>query len=591
MFDIRIENVPFARAGSYMTFSVLPPEWGHKGLMLRTMHKNMHHETFRIIMLHDGRDLDYSVSATPVLVTLRAKNGPGKIEICLPEKDSARIRTEGGIAVRLESVAKGKSIYGFPVGEGVVNVNCRANRIQYRFIRLKGGMHFEEKVHIGDHQRGKKDTRKKLEPEALTAEFSPDSDGCAEFCIYEYMMSPEKLESSDKSFEECLAAAEKHWDRWISRTPEVPEQYSEAARHAMHVNYSATVGKWGNFKRDVMLMSRNWMTNCWSWDHCFNAIACSYADPDAAWDQLNVHFDLQEPGGCLPDGVSAENVGWNFCKPPIHGWALSKMMKNPDLLTRDRLEDFYPKLAKWTEWWFANRDNDKDGLPEYHHGNDSGWDNGTVFDKGFPLCGADLQAFLVLQMDLLAELADKMGRNKEAVSWKDRADAHIELMIEKLWDGEQFHGKKAFTYDYVTQGDCLLNHMPIVLGDRLPADIAAKITDFLKPDGKFLTKYGLATESIQSDKYLESGYWRGPVWGPEIVLIADGLYRAGKKELAAEIARRYCDMCAESLTFAENFDPLSGKPLCDKAYTWGSSAFLILAHDFLPFFKNETTSL
>jgi len=50
---------------------------------------------------------------------------------------------------------------------------------------------------------------------------------------------------------------------------------------------------------------------------------------------------------------------------------------------------------------------------------------------------------------------------------------------------------------------------------------------------------------------------------------------------AREIARRYCDMCRSSMTFAENFDPLSGKPLVDPGYTWTSSAFLILAHEFL----------
>jgi hypothetical protein len=32
---------------------------------------------------------------------------------------------------------------------------------------------------------------------------------------------------------------------------------------------------------------------------------------------------------------------------------------------------------------------------------------------------------------------------------------------------------------------------------------------------------------------------------------------------------------------SENYDALTGAPLRDKAYTWGASAFLILAHELL----------
>ena len=62
-------------------------------------------------------------------------------------------------------------------------------------------------------------------------------------------------------------------------------------------------------------------------------------------------------------------------------------------------------------------------------------------------------------------------------------------------------------------------------------------------------------------------------------MIVDGLARSGYVDQAKEVARRYCDMCEKS-GFAENYDALTGAALRDKAYTWGSSAFLILAHEF-----------
>jgi hypothetical protein len=580
--NIDIDHVPFARLGSYLTFSVLPSEWGHTGLVLRTMHLVGPHEVFHIHVLRDGEPVSYDVTATPTLCTLRPEDDePGKVEICLPETDVARIRATG-VSVRLQSVATGRGHYAFDVGGGAVNLNCPANGVQYLVFSLRGELRMEKPVHIDDHKRGGGARKPEPEGPALTMDFVPGPEGDIEFALAEYLMTPRTLQTLSAPFEEAHKLAEADWQNWLDGMPVVPPEYAEAAVRAMHVSYASTVGPWGNFRQPAMLMSRNWMTACWSWDHCFNAVALSTHDPDLAWDQLNIHFDLQEPGGCLPDGVRAETAGWNFCKPPVHGWALARMTDaDPELLTPERAGELYPKLARWTEWWFRARDNDGDGLPEYHHGNDSGWDNATVFDGGFPVCGADLQAFLILQMDMLARLAQLLDRADEAGRWAARAKAHLERMIAKLWDGEQFRAKRAFSYEVPTGGNSLINHVPIVLGERLPAEIAGKIAHALRPDGPFVTAFGPATEDPKSPKYVERGYWRGPIWAPVVVLIADGLRHAGFTEQAVEIARRYCEMCRRSMTFAENYDPLSGAPLCDRAYTWASSAFMFLATEFL----------
>jgi hypothetical protein len=60
------------------------------------------------------------------------------------------------------------------------------------------------------------------------------------------------------------------------------------------------------------------------------------------------------------------------------------------------------------------------------------------------------------------------------------------------------------------------------------------------------------------------------------MVLVDGLRRAGEKELAADIAGRFCRLC-RSGGFAENFDARTGAPLRDRAYTWTSSVFLALA--------------
>jgi glycogen debranching enzyme len=89
----------------------------------------------------------------------------------------------------------------------------------------------------------------------------------------------------------------------------------------------------------------------------------------------------------------------------------------------------------------------------------------------------------------------------------------------------------------------------------------------------------LATELTDSPHYTSDGYWRGPIWAPCTLIAVAGLAALGEKKLVRDIARRFCRLCALS-GFAENFDALTGAPLRDTAYTWTSSTFLVLAHEY-----------
>lgn len=574
MTAVDVTQVPFSRFGSYLCLWIAPPTWKQEGLLLRTMHSG-HREIFRMALLADDRPVPYTVSATPTLC--RMHSAAGSVEICFEAADLLRIRGSG-VGLRLSSVPQMQHV-AMPAGEGAWYVNCATNNDQLLIVPLAGRLTVDAPHFVRTQDKRKSEERPQRP--AVIAEFLPDDAGRFEAAIHESLTTPQRGQIA-ATFEKALAGAEDAWKSFLKLKPRLPQKYDAAGDLATYVNYTSGVGPSGFLKRPTILMSKTWMTHCWSWDHCFNAIAHSYRDPDLAWDQLMVHFDLQDADGALPDGVSAEDCGWSFCKPPIHGWALSKMMRaNRRLLTEPRLREIYPKLARWTNWWLEHRDSDGDGLPEYHHGNDSGWDNATVFDLGFPVAGPDLAAYLVVQCDVLSDLAGRLNKPRDAARWTARADSLVERMMALLWAGEQFVARKAFTGEHNPRGDCLLNYLPAVAGKRLPKSVRDKLASALKPGGRFLTDFGPATESPHSPLYVPDGYWRGPIWGSSTVLIADGLARCGHLELARQIARRYCDMCLRSNTFAENYDAITGAPLRDKAYTWGSSAYLILAHEFL----------
>ena len=137
---------------------------------------------------------------------------------------------------------------------------------------------------------------------------------------------------------------------------------------------------------------------------------------------------------------------------------------------------------------------------------------------------------------------------------------------------------KSGTHEII-ENDSLLPYISIVLGMSLPEKNRQKMIEILSSD-RFLTSFGYATESPSSLFYRSDGYWRGPIWAPSTMLLLDGLHRCGEKKLVSKVAERFAKMTEKS-GFAENFDALTGAGLRDRAYTWTSSAFLIIVHEYL----------
>ena len=156
----------------------------------------------------------------------------------------------------------------------------------------------------------------------------------------------------------------------------------------------------------------------------------------------------------------------------------------------------------------------------------------------------------------------------------------LERLLAHSWRGDAFVAPRSGDHAVAEGGDSLVLFMPIILGLRLPPDVRQNWVAGIAQEGRFLTKFGLATENVKSAKYESDGYWRGPIWAPSTHLIVDGLMQCGEKTLAQKIATRFCNTVAAS-GMAENFDALTGKPLRDPAYTWTSSSFQVLAHDIV----------
>lgn len=511
--------------------------------------------------------LPFSASATPVQIDITAEEG--KAQICLVGDHRLHLYVEG---LTLLFIAKTQYGYGIAKDsqhyEMIYQAECRYGFLSCAQGRLSAtGPFLDWKTRRGIHPIDVA-WNVKVEPENGFIDMEVE--------IGQTEIRQDPIHSVLKH----KALIEKDWNTFLATMPEVPEEHKAFAKITWYNLWSSYVRAQDVYQTDVMLMSKKFMSSVWSWDHCFNALSIAYVDQKKALDQFFIPFWKQNPSGVLLDMFNpGMEVIWGVTKPPIHGWCFSKLMDRFDL-DKETLETAYRFLKKWTNWWMNYRDEDGDGIPAYPQGCDSGWDNATIFDTvGRFVESADLSSFLILQMRCLARIAEKLEWTDAQHAWLTQSEVLLERMVDHCWNGNEFVPKINGTHIPVENTGCLLNYMPIVLGELLPKPIAdITVKNMIERN---LTPYGLATEAPDSDMYESDGYWRGPIWAPSTYLIVDGLNRMGRKTEAKEIARRFVNLCAfQAGGNYENFDALTGKGLRAPGYTWTASVYLCLLWEY-----------
>ncbi|XMB85249.1 trehalase family glycosidase [Mycoplasmatota bacterium WC44] len=553
---MNIDKIPFSRRGSYFVISKVKDE-----LYIRDVRGGDENLglIFKIELLSNNEIIrDYEVDFEEHLLTLR--NGDSKVEICISSENYMRI-VSSDLTVRLTLVLK-RYDHINKLSSHKYELHSYSNEIKMMLSVLSG----RTTDHLPWNRIGNTEA---------AIDFYPND--ALDFVIESYKVVPANTKKY-KTFNEEKLEVYNEYNDWYSNTLSSGiVKYDKSRKLASYITWSSLVKEEGLLKREAMYMSKNWMTNIWSWDNCFNALALAEKSPELAYDQFIIFKDFQDVSGALPDYVNDKYVSYSCVKPPIHGWTYVKMMEYNDyFLDEQRLSEVYDMLLKMNNYWINYRN--YDGLPYYNHGNDSGWDNATVFKEGCPLISPDLASYLILNFEAVSKIASYLGKHKEVIIWQSRADKLLNLLIKELYSGTEFYSILKLTGERI-ESKSLINLMPIVIGHKLPTDILDRLVEKIS-SSEYFTKYGFATEAINSDLYEENGYWRGPIWAPTSLLIIDGLKRSGKEELAQIASLKFMELTLIG-GMAENFDPMSGKGLVDTAFTWTSSVFLLLSNKYV----------
>jgi putative isomerase len=373
------------------------------------------------------------------------------------------------------------------------------------------------------------------------------------------------------------------WDAWFAAAPMVALPYQRQYYYAWWIMRAGLISTRYYTTREAMTPSKFYYLGVWQWDAYFHALAYRHIDQRLAQDQLRILLDHQREDGMLPDAVHDEGlvtrldfpVNADVTKPPLIAWAAWKLFQSGQ--DREFLDEIYEPLTRWNRWWFEKNDLDHNGLCEYQHPYSSGLDDSPLWDDGMPVESPDLNTYLCLQQENLANIAEVIGEKKMALEWRGRADEIAGRMLSSMWD-EAIGLFWASRNGRRVQVRTLFNLFPLLTG-RLPTDVADHLLSQLTDSSRFWTPYPLPCVALDDPKFDPNQMWRGPSWTNINYLVIEGLNRIGQRSLAKELRYRTLNMISEQPDIYEYYNPLTGvnPPKAAPIFGWSSAVFIDLA--------------
>jgi len=388
-----------------------------------------------------------------------------------------------------------------------------------------------------------------------------------------------------------------------------------------------------------------WFNGFWPWDSWKQVVATTIFDEELAKANMRVLFDMQiksndtvrpQDEGMIIDTVffnKAEDRGgdggnWNErnSKPPLAAWSVWEIYKKHD----DKLfvEEIYPKLIAYHNWWYKNRDFNKNGIIEYgatvHPLNitdkdkilaaawESGMDNAPRFDaqgygpddigvKVFDIIdngnivgytinqeSVDLNSYLYAEKIYLSKMAQLLGKQDESEKYILDAEKLKQYIQSNMFDEVtgafydlQFDPVNTTTKLLVNRGKAAETYIPL-WANVATSNQAKQVRDLMMDEEVFNTYVPLPTVAKDNPSFDPTGYWRGPVWLDQSYFGIVGLRNYGYNEEANQLSVKLFENLyglLNDIPINENYDPLTGLPLSAPGFSWSSSMLILLHHD------------
>ena len=386
--------------------------------------------------------------------------------------------------------------------------------------------------------------------------------------------------------EHILRRAESRWHDWFAAAPRVDPKYENQYYYAWWILRAGLLSSRFHLTREAMIPSMLHYVGVWAWDAFFHALAYQHVDQDLAENQLRILLDHQQENGMVPDAVHDEGIvtAWQLphssetapvTKPPLIGWTAMKLYRTNG--NRDFLDEIYEPISRWNHWWFHDNDDDSDGIFQYNHPYSSGLDDSPLWDGGVPVESPDINTYIVMQMDALAQMAGVLGLHEDACQWDKRAKELTEKMVHHFWDDQAglFWAMRGHQPIRVLTP---FNLYPLITG-RLDKGLTKRLVTHLMNKDYFWKDYPIATVAGTDAQYNPDRMWRGPTWVNVNYLFIEGLMRCGYKDQARQLRDKTLELLMLHNDIYEYYNPETGAPPPQAAsvFGWSSAVFIDLA--------------
>ncbi len=333
----------------------------------------------------------------------------------------------------------------------------------------------------------------------------------------------------------------------------------------------------------------------WAWDSWKIAVALAHFEPELAKNTVRSMFDYQMEDGMVIDCIYADASENNYrdSKPPLAAWAVNEIYEQTG--DKDFLEELYPKLLRYFEWWYAKRDHDNNGICEFGSVDgtveaaawESGMDNAIRFDNAAMVQNGkdawslnqesvDLNFYLAYEEIILKKIAQILGKTFE---FKNRSIDIAEHFYDK---GDKFfYDKRIDDQSFIkVRGSEVYTPLWTGLASKEQFDA---ILPTLINENMFSTYIPFPTASADEEKFSARGYWRGPIWIDQTYFAISGLRKYGENELADTYTKQVFERIEglqNGAPIHENYDPHTGVRLKAPHFSWSAAHLLLLYKEF-----------
>lgn len=487
----------------------------------------------------------------------------------------------------------------------------------------------------------------------------PPKDELVTYTTESYTFTKDEAKKEKKLVEDIIENGNKYfvennkrWQDYIDKTvktTDINSKYDIAAVKSINTLITNWRSPAGAIKHDGITpsVSYKWFNGFWAWDSWKQAVATANFNEELAKNNIRALFDYQitkddnlrpQDAGVIIDAIfynkdedrDGDGGNWNErnSKPALAAWAVWEVYKVSE--DKEFLKEMYPKLKEYHNWWYTNRDFDKNGIAEYggmvHRLNntpeeiilaaawESGMDNAVRFDvegsgagdigvkvlenkdsKG-NLVGysinqesVDLNSFLYAEKVYLSNMAEVLDLPKEKKEYLASAKKVKEYVNKNMFDE-----KTGYYYDLqideagnkkllVNRGKGTEGYIPLWANLATKKE-AKRVVENVMDENVMNTYLPFPTSAKDNPKYNPVKYWRGPVWLDQAYFGIIGLNNYGYKKEAKDLSVKLFENSEGLLTdgvIRENYNPETGEGLHCSNFSWSASVYYLIYKDFL----------